>query len=62
MRAAVEERTDPALDVAQHDDRAQTETRGDEVVVSRDLALMRAIDPVSAEMLVISALKIAGSV
>ena len=37
------------LRVAQHDDRAQAELGGDEIVVVRDLAFMRQIDPGRAE-------------
>ena len=47
--AAVEQRADFALRVAQQDDRAQAEPRGDEVVVLGDLALVAEIDPDRAE-------------
>ena len=49
VRAAVEERAQPAIRIAQHDDRAQAELRGDVVVVARDLALVREVDPHRAE-------------
>ncbi len=47
--AAVEQRPDLAVAVAQEDDRAQPETHGDVVVVLGDLALVAKIDPDRAE-------------
>ena len=49
MGAAVEQRADFAVGVAQQDDRAQAQPRGDVVVVVRDLALVPDIDPDRAE-------------
>jgi len=49
VRAAVEQRAQLAVQVPQHDDRAQPQPRGDEIVVLGDLALVREIDPHRAE-------------
>ena len=49
MGAAVEQRADRALRIAQQDDRPQAESRGDEIVVLGDLAFMPEIDPDRAE-------------
>ena len=49
MGAAVEQRADLAVRVAQQDDRAQAQPRRDVVVVVRDLALVAEIDPDRAE-------------
>jgi hypothetical protein len=47
MRACVEESVELTLAVPRDDDRLATDIAGDVVVVVRDLALVREIDPVS---------------
>jgi len=49
MAAAVKQRAELAIPIPQHDDRAQAQPRGDEIVVPGDLALVREIDPHRAE-------------
>ena len=49
VRAAIEERAQLAVRVAQHDHRPQAELGGQVVVVARDLAFVREVDPYRAE-------------